>query len=139
MEQCYSGGFIDELQDVHNLVISTAADAENVSYAGDTFPNFNEFCYEWTASVNWRYDDIFDETPDEIDADSDNNDICEIDEAHDWAENNDDSNDNPQLMDNSSIAGIINLNGDFLLPGEEEMDKKIMMSIINMLLNDDND
>lgn len=137
MEQCYSGGFIDDLGDIPNLVISTAVDGTHPSWAGDTYPEFNEFCYEWTAAVNWRYDDIYNTSPRNIDADSDNNQICEIDEAHNWAVNHDDAADNPQWMDNHSIGALVNLHGNFTLPGESMDNINAVLTIITNLLLDD--
>ncbi len=50
MEQCYSGGFVDNLGQPQR-VITTAADYEHSSYAGDTWPDYNQYAYYWTAAV----------------------------------------------------------------------------------------
>ncbi|MCP4131741.1 MAG: hypothetical protein GY754_12250 [bacterium] len=120
MEQCYSGGFIDDLAGVENLVISTAADATHVSYAGDTYPNFDEFSYEYTAALNWLYSDIYDTNPGSVDADINEDLICSIEEAHNWAVANDNSGDNPQFGDTDSIGSIVHLDLLNLQPYEKD-------------------
>ncbi len=50
MEQCHSGGFIDDLNQ-SNRVIATAAPFDDVSWAGDTMPYYDQYVYYWTAAV----------------------------------------------------------------------------------------
>ncbi|NCC52586.1 MAG: hypothetical protein EOM20_15395 [Spartobacteria bacterium] len=50
MEQCYSGGFLNDL-DQPNRVIATAAQYNESSYAGETFPGFDQWCYYWMAAM----------------------------------------------------------------------------------------
>jgi hypothetical protein len=110
MEQCFSGGFIDDIQDngTNNVVMSTACSYGESSWAGDTYPEFDEFVYEWTSAVNWATDDIYG-SPTSVDADTDNNSICEIDEAHQWAVAHDDAAESPQWLDTGSIGDTANL------------------------------
>ena len=50
MEQCYSGGFLDNLS-APNRVIATACRWDQVSWACDSEGNWDEFVYWWTAAV----------------------------------------------------------------------------------------
>ena len=54
MEQCYSGGFIDNLGQPLR-VIATAADYNNTSTAGDMFLWYDQWCYEWIAAMRGFY------------------------------------------------------------------------------------
>lgn len=112
MENCFSGGFVDDIQDngTANVVMSTAAGYWESSWAGDTYPEFNEFVYEWIAAVNFATDDIYG-TATPVDADTDVSAICEIDEAHQWAAAHDDTGESPQWLDSSGIGGTANLWG----------------------------
>ncbi|MFH0879558.1 MAG: IPT/TIG domain-containing protein, partial [Lentisphaerota bacterium] len=53
MEQCYSGGFVDDLNQT-NRAIATAAPNES-SYAGDTYPWFDQWAYSLTAAMRGFY------------------------------------------------------------------------------------
>ena len=50
MEQCYSGGFVDDLAQP-NRFIATAARHDEPSYAGNTFPEFDQWAYHFTAAL----------------------------------------------------------------------------------------
>ncbi len=50
MEQCYSGGFVDDLAQP-NRFIATAARHDEPSYAGDTFPEFDQWAFHFTAAL----------------------------------------------------------------------------------------
>jgi predicted outer membrane repeat protein len=54
MEQCYSGGFLNDLNRSNSL-ISTAAHYNESSYAGNTFPWFDQWAYHWTAAMRGAY------------------------------------------------------------------------------------
>jgi hypothetical protein len=54
MEQCYGGGFIDDLNQ-SNRLITTSARYNESSYAGNTFPWFNQWAYHWTAALRGSY------------------------------------------------------------------------------------
>ena len=50
MEQCYSGGFLDDLNQ-SNRCIATAAIYYRSSYDGDTSPTYDHWAYYWTAAM----------------------------------------------------------------------------------------
>lgn len=50
MGQCYSGGFIDELQRP-NRIIATACAEDEMSFCNRQIP-YNEFLYHWTSALN---------------------------------------------------------------------------------------
>ncbi|UCE28249.1 MAG: T9SS type A sorting domain-containing protein [Candidatus Coatesbacteria bacterium] len=121
MEQCYSGGFIDNLQSLDNVVIATAVPYNKLSYAGDTYPYFDQFAYEWTAAVNFYDHDDY-PIPDiptsfyrngPVDADEDDDGYCQMDEAFDWALDHKYPQDDPQYEDTSGIGDAVDLFGDF--------------------------
>ncbi len=93
MEQCYSGGFIDDLEDT-NRVIATACRWDQVSYGGTYY---DEFVFDWISAVNWA--DPYG-TP--VDADIDMDMRISMDEAFIYAEANDEMSEDPQY---SSIPG----------------------------------
>jgi hypothetical protein len=120
MEQCFSGGFIDDLDDLDNVVIATAAPYNDYSWAGDTYPYFDQFAYEWTAAVNFYDHDEY-PIPDipesfyrtgPVDADEDDDGFCQMDEAYDWAYDHKYYQDNPQYEDTSGIGDMVDLFGD---------------------------
>lgn len=51
MEQCYSGGFVDDLRGMENLVITTACAANEKSYAMSMY-SYDEYIYYWLTAVN---------------------------------------------------------------------------------------
>lgn len=53
MEPCYSGGFIDDFRDIENLVITTACDANETSWAMKDML-YDAFVYSWLTAVNGR-------------------------------------------------------------------------------------
>ncbi|MDD2236518.1 MAG: C13 family peptidase [Kiritimatiellae bacterium] len=54
MEQCFSGGFIDNL-DQPQRVIATAAAYNNTSSGGDTYLWYDQWCYEWISAMRGFY------------------------------------------------------------------------------------
>ena len=54
MEQCYSGGFIDNLNQPRR-VIATAASYNNTSSGGDTYIFYDQWCYEWISAMRGFY------------------------------------------------------------------------------------
>jgi len=54
MEQCYSGGFVDDLAQF-NRAVATAARHDESSYAGDTYPEFDQWAYHFTAALRGFY------------------------------------------------------------------------------------
>lgn len=54
MEQCYSGGFLDNL-DQPRRAIATAAPYDHTSSGGNTFRFYDQWCYEWIAAMRGFY------------------------------------------------------------------------------------
>ncbi len=54
MEQCFSGGFINDLNQPQR-VIATAAPNDASSWAGGTSPTYDQWCYYWTAAMRGFY------------------------------------------------------------------------------------
>jgi hypothetical protein len=54
MEQCYSGGFLDNL-DQPRRTIATAAPYNSTSSGGSTFLYYDQWCYEWIAAMRGFY------------------------------------------------------------------------------------
>lgn len=93
LEQCYSGGFIDDLHGP-DRVIATACRCDEVSYACDSEGNYDEFVYHWTAAVRGK-------TPSgtAVDADSNNDGKVSLKEAFTYAEQKDSRPENPQYYE----------------------------------------
>ncbi len=98
MEQCYSGGFINDLAG-NNRVIVTACQHDEVSWACDSEGNYDEFCYYWTAAVRG-------EKPggQAVSADMDGDGFVSLDDAFEYAKANDNRNEHPQYYE--SPAGL---------------------------------
>ena len=54
MQQCYSGGFLDNL-DQPRRAIATAASHDSTSSGGSTFFFYDQWCYEWIAAMRGFY------------------------------------------------------------------------------------
>ncbi|MCD4706442.1 MAG: T9SS type A sorting domain-containing protein [Candidatus Sabulitectum sp.] len=55
MEQCYSGGFLGEVINTgatQPRTFASAANASESSYAGATYPEYDEYVYYWTGAVH---------------------------------------------------------------------------------------
>ncbi len=55
MEQCYSGGFLEEVVNTgatQPRTFASAANATESSWAGATFPEYDEYCYYWTGAMH---------------------------------------------------------------------------------------
>lgn len=98
MEQCYSGGFVDNLQGP-NRVIATACNWDEVSWACDSEGNFDEFVYHWTAAVRGKKPDG---TP--VDAAGPDGNVS-LKEGFDYAKANDSTNEKPQYYENPTGIG----------------------------------
>ena len=97
MEQCYSGGFIDDFNSTSfdQLVISTACTANQPSWAMYD-KNYDEFIYWWCAAVNGI-------TPDGTtfaNADYDNDNHISMHEAYIYAASHDECDESPQQYSN---------------------------------------
>ena len=108
MEQCFSGGFVDDLEGIPNLTITTACRHDESSYAGETYPYFDEFAYEWISAVNGATDDIY-HAPVPVDADTNANGLVAVSEAFAWAVAHDDAEEEPQMSDLSLLADTTSL------------------------------
>jgi hypothetical protein len=98
MEQCYSGGFLDDLQN-NNRVIATASRFDEPSYA-TTDLLYDEFVYHWTAAIAG-------ELPNGtiVDADANNDNFVSMLEAFNYAKNHDTKNEHPQYSSIPTTAG----------------------------------
>jgi hypothetical protein len=109
MEQCHSGGFIDDLtagvgtQDPPRI-IATACLASESSWAMPPDYLYDEFVYYWTAAVNWAYPG-----GGSVDADVDNDFLTTADEAFDFAEAHDTASETPQYADTGSFGDDLSL------------------------------
>ena len=77
LEQCYSGGFISDLQ-ASNRVITTACRYDEVSYGG---ANYDTFAYQWISALAGETVDYG--IP--VDADTDSDGIISMREAYEYA------------------------------------------------------
>jgi hypothetical protein len=106
---CFAGGFIDEIEDngTENVVICTPCRADESigmgRYMMDT-------AHDWVAALNWATEDIY-HCSDPVDADSDENGLCEIDEAFDFMVRNYSGEATPQWYDTNNIGEITTLYG----------------------------
>ena len=100
MEQCFSGGFIDNLQGP-NRIITTACDWNQVSYGCDSEGNYDEFVYHWTAAVRGKKPDGT-----AVDATGPDGNVS-IKEAFDYAVTQDSVNETPQFYENPAGIGTL--------------------------------
>lgn len=100
MEQCHSGGFIDDLT-AENRIIATACRADENSFARGAF-TYNEFVYHWISAIAGI-------TPEgtAVDADSNNDGWISMEEAFIYAESNDEQNEHPQYDSNPEYLGCM--------------------------------
>ena len=110
MEQCYSGGFIDNLQG-NNRVIATACNCSETSSAMPPDYNYDEFVYYWTSAVAG-------ETPDgtPVDADVNHDNFVSMSEAFNYASAHDTRPETPQYSSTpSDLGNYLSLYGLFSL------------------------
>ncbi|MBN1971090.1 MAG: caspase family protein [Candidatus Delongbacteria bacterium] len=98
MEQCYSGGFVDDLSGV-NRVIATACDFDETS-CGMGFYTYDEFVFDWIAAVAGE-----DPNGNSVDADDNNDGFVSMQEAFNYAESNDACSETPQYNSNKYTLG----------------------------------
>ena len=82
MQQCYSGGFIEELSS-DTRVVTTACDGEHPAWGRDS-PPYGAFDYELLSAINWGYPG-----GSSVDADTNDDGIVSMHEAFDYAYDND--------------------------------------------------
>ncbi|MBO8439140.1 MAG: hypothetical protein IAC51_00640 [bacterium] len=92
MEQCYSGGFIDDFTR-DNFTIATACSGDEVSYSR-LDGSYDEFVYHWISAVALQ--DII--TGDDVNANVDNDYVVSMHEAFEYAKQNDSQNETPQYQ-----------------------------------------
>lgn len=103
MGQCYSGGFIDDLQGT-NRVICTASRDDESSYALENL-QYDAYVYHWTAAITGH-----DAIGTQVDADINNDGMVSIEEAHSYASNQDTRPEHPQYSSTpSSLGGNLNM------------------------------
>lgn len=98
MEQCYSGGFIDDVSG-NKRATMTACDYNELSYACDTEGHYDEFVYHWISAVNGANPDG---TP--VDADANDDGMVSMREAYNYAESHDNQDETPQYDDPGNIG-----------------------------------
>lgn len=99
MEQCYSGGFVDDLAG-SNRVIATACRHDEVSWACDSEGDYDEFCYHWTAAVRGQKPG-----GQSVSADMDGDGYVSLRDAFVYAESNDSQNEHPQYYESPANLG----------------------------------
>ncbi len=107
LETCYSGGFVDDLSSISNVMVATACAWDDTSVAGTTYPYYNQFVYYWTAAVRgfytsgstpWSKDGV-------ANADADSDGLVTMKEAFDFAYANKNPSDIPQYSENPADVG----------------------------------
>ncbi len=105
MEQCNSGGFIDDLSGP-NRVIATAARHDELSWAGPTI-NTDEFVYYWTSAVNEAFPNGT-----AVASDTNSDGVVTKREAFDYAEALDSRPETPQFDETPiNLGDQLTLNG----------------------------
>lgn len=99
--QCYSGGFIDNLQ-ASNRVITTSCSFDESADAMPPFYDFSEFTFHWLSA-------IIGETPYgvAVNADSNNDGMVSLLEAFVYARDNDTRAEHPQYSSTPTLLGTI--------------------------------
>jgi|GEM_PF-3470879 len=100
MEQCYSGGFLDDLALSQGRVFSSACAYDELSWAMPPSYEYDTYVFYWTAAVAWE--DAYG-TP--CNADLDGNGVVSMREAFLYAEANDSSSETPQYHSTPSNLG----------------------------------
>jgi hypothetical protein len=106
LEQCFSGGFIDNLlTTADKVVISAACRGDEYSWACDTEGEFDEFVYHYTNALRWAKPSG-DNTAQQIcqdgaavNADADGSGIISLREAHNYALTHDSQSESPQFAE----------------------------------------
>lgn len=103
LEQCYSGGFLDNLRNSANEVVMSAACGGNeVSWGCDTEGQFDEFCYHYTSGLR-RAQPLNDTAAGictdgiSVKPDNNGNNASTLAWNHAYADNRDSCNETPQF------------------------------------------
>ncbi|MBR5655420.1 MAG: hypothetical protein IKW98_01865 [Prevotella sp.] len=91
MGQCYSGGFIDNLE-ASNRVIMTACRYDEVSFTSNGI--YDDFVYHWTSAINGA-----------VGTDTNNDGFVSVEEAFTYAEANDNTQEHPQYSSQPIVLG----------------------------------
>ena len=99
MEQCFSGGMMDNLLQAQpypcnqpRVCVMTAAKFDEVSWSADTEGDYDEYVYHWTSAVNGKTPSG---TP--VNADSNGDGVVSMKEAHEYAKSHDSRNEHPVI------------------------------------------
>ena len=99
MEQCYSGGMMDDILAAQtypcsnpSVCVMTAAKHDEVSYSADTEGTYDEYVYHWTAAV-------YGQTPSGtiVNADTNGDGKVSMKEAHEYAKTQDSRPEHPVI------------------------------------------
>ncbi len=106
MEQCYSGGFPDNL-DQPQRAIATAAAHNHTSSAGDTYPYYDQWCHDWIAAMRGFYPSTNApwENADPCHADFNSDGFVSFREASHFANSRAPTGDGPTYSDSPSFFG----------------------------------
>lgn len=122
-EPCYSGGFLDNVAVAPGpRIASSACTHDQVSWAMPPDYMYDTYVFHWTAAV--KGEDAYG-VP--VDADYNNDGIITMDEAYRYAEENDQSNEDPQYAEYPlGIGAATSLwptgSGPFLVVSNEQLD-----------------
>lgn len=99
MEQCFSGGMMDNLLQAQTYpctqprtCIMTAAKSDEVSWSADTEGDYDEYVYHWTSAVAGKTP-----TGTAVNADANGDGIVSMAEAHEYAKAHDSRNEHPLI------------------------------------------
>ncbi|HLP47326.1 MAG TPA: C13 family peptidase [Candidatus Kapabacteria bacterium] len=111
MEQCFSGGMMDNLLQVQTypcsqpkVCIMTAAREDEPSWGCDTEGAYDEYIYHWTSAVFGK-----NPTGAAVNADTNGDGKVSMKEAHDYAVAHDSRNEHPQIGSCINSAGDVTL------------------------------
>ncbi len=99
MEQCFSGGMMDDLLKAQSypctkpkVCVMTAARHDESSWSCDTEGEYDEYIYHWTSAIYGR-------TPSgaHVNADTNGDGMISMAEAHNYAKSRDSRNEHPQI------------------------------------------
>jgi Peptidase C13 family len=118
MEQCYSGGMMDNILQAQSypctnpkVVVMTAARPDEVSWGADTEGDYDEYVYHWTSA-------IFGKTPTgaAVNADTNGDGKVTVGEAHEYAKSKDNQNEHPLIGSCITGASDATLSSSIILP-----------------------
>ncbi len=99
MEQCFSGGMMDDILTAQTypctnprVCVMTAAKHDEVSWSADTEGAYDEYVYHWTAAVHGQTP-----TGTAVNADSNGDGVVSMSEAHEYAKGQDSRNEHPVI------------------------------------------